>query len=324
MKGKVLLTHRIPKEGLRKIENDFEITVPDKKHFTYKELEKMLPDYDALIPVFGFEINKELIERADKLKIIANFGVGYNNIDVQAASAKGIPVTNTPKTVIEPTAELTFALLLSLVRRVSELDARLKNKEPLEWDVMSNLGHTLENKTLGIIGMGNIGKSVALKAAAFGMKVIYYTRTPLGYTDEKTYKAEYVPIEELIEKSDIISLHTPLTKDTKHLLGEEQFKKMQKGTFIINTARGAVINEKQLIKYLQNGHLGGAGLDVFEFEPEISSELLEMDNVVLCPHIGTANYETRRAIAEEAASNIDAWFKGYDPPNIVNRNELNQ
>ncbi len=324
MKGKVLLTHRIPKEGLRKIENDFEITVPDKKHFTYKELEKMLPDYDALIPVFGFEINKELIERAEKLKIIANFGVGYNNIDVQAASAKGIPVTNTPKTVIEPTAELTFALLLSLVRRVSELDARLKNKEPLEWDVMSNLGHTLENKTLGIIGMGNIGKSVALKAAAFGMKVIYYTRTPLGYTDEKTYKAEYVPIEELIEKSDIISLHTPLTKDTKHLLGEEQFKKMQKGAFIINTARGAVINEKQLIRYLQNGHLGGAGLDVFEFEPEISSELLEMDNVVLCPHIGTANYETRRAIAEEAASNIDAWFKGYDPPNIVNRNELNQ
>ncbi|MFP4019062.1 MAG: NAD(P)-dependent oxidoreductase [Bacteroidales bacterium] len=324
MKGKVLLTHRIPKEGLRKIENDFEITAPGKKHFTYKELEKMLPDYDALIPVFGFEINKELIERAKKLKIIANFGVGYNSIDVQAASAKGIPVTNTPKTVIEPTAELTFALLLSLVRRVSELDARLKNKEPIEWDVMSNLGHTLENKTLGIIGMGNIGKSVALKAAAFGMKVIYYTRTPLGYTDEKTYKAEYKPIEELIEKSDIISLHTPLTKDTKHLLGEEQFKKMQKGTFIINTARGAVINEKQLIKYLQNGHLGGAGLDVFEFEPEISSELLEMDNVVLCPHIGTANYETRRAIAEEAASNIDAWFKGYDPPNIVNRNELNQ
>lgn len=322
MKGKVLLTHRIPREGLHKIENDFEITVPDKKHFTYEELKKMIPEYDALIPVFGFEINKDLIERGEKLKIIANFGVGYNNIDVKAASEKGIPVTNTPKTVIEPTAELTFALLLSLVRRVSELDTRLKNKEPLEWDVMSNLGNTLENKTLGIIGMGNIGKSVARKAVAFGMKVVYYTRTPLGYTDEKTYQAGYMPFEDLIKNSDVISLHIPLTSSTKHLIDETQFKKMKKGAFIINTARGAVINEKQLIKYLQNGHLGGAGLDVFEFEPEISPELLEMNNVVLCPHIGTANYETRKAIAEEAAINIDAWFKGYDPPNIVNKNEM--
>ncbi len=323
MKRKLLVTHRLPEKGLSQLKKDFEIRLPEDKHFSFNQLKEMIPDYHALIPVFGFEINKELIEKGKHLEIIANFGVGFNNIDVKTASENDIVVTNTPKTVIEPTAELAFALLLSLTRRVTELDHKLKSKADIKWEVMANLGHTLENKTAGIIGMGNIGKSFALKAKAFGMEILYYTRTPLNYTDEKVYGARYAGLDELIEKSDVISLHTPLTDKTKHLLDEEQFKKMKKGAFIINTARGAVIHEKALIKYLQNGHLGGAGLDVFEFEPKISEELLEMDNVVIVPHIGTANYETRKSMAEEAAQNIVAYFQGQIPPNIVNKNELN-
>ena len=314
----VLLTHRIPSEGIRLPEGEFHITAPRQKHFSREELQEMIPGYDALIPVFGFEIDKKLIDRGEKLKIIANFGVGYNNIDVEAATERGIRVTNTPRTVIEPTAELAFSLLLSLTRRITELDRRLRNREPVKWEVMANLGHTLQGKTLGIIGMGNIGKSFALKAKAFGMNILYHSRTPLSITDENTYGETLIDFDRLIAESDVVSLHTPLTDDTHHLLNEQTFQNMKRGAFIINTARGAQIHEEALIRYLQNGHLAGAGLDVFEFEPNISDGLLNLDNVVVVPHIGTANYETRKAMAEEAANNIVRYFKGVRPPNLVN------
>jgi glyoxylate reductase len=322
MAYKVLLTHRIPTEEMQLPAGDFEITVPQEKHFTRQQLEGLIADHDALIPVFGFTIDRELIHRGKKLKIIANFGVGFNNIDVAAASERGIRVTNTPKTVIEPTAELAFALLLSLTRRVCELDHKIKDRQALKWEVMANLGHTLQHKTLGIIGMGNIGKSFALKANAFGMKVLYHTRTPLGITDESTYGASFADFDTLLQQSDVISLHAPLTEETHHLLDEQAFQKMKRGAFIINTARGAVINEEDLIRNLRNGHLGGAGLDVFEHEPQISEGLLELDNVVLVPHIGTANYETRKAMGEEAAVNVYEFFRGNRPPNLVNGEAL--
>lgn len=318
MAYKVLLTHRIPTEGMDLPEGDFHITLPEDKHFSTGKLHQMIADCDALIPVFGFPIDRSLIEKGDKLKIIANFGVGFNNIDVAAATERGIMVTNTPKTVIEPTAELAFSLLLAVTRRIAGLDHKLKNKEPVKWEVMANLGHTLEGKTLGIIGMGNTGKSFTLKARAFGMHIQYYSRSKLSLTDEKTYGARYAELDELIRSSDVISLHTPLTEDTHHLLDDEAFKKMKQGTFIINTARGAVIHEEALIRQLQNGHLGGAGLDVFEFEPKISEGLLGLDNVVVVPHIGTANYETRKAMGEEAAINVAEYFNGNRPPNLVN------
>ena len=317
MAHRVLLTHRIPIEGMDLPKGDFQITVPEDKHFSAEQLHQMIPEYDALIPVFGFQIDRSLIEKADKLKIIANFGVGYNNIDVVAASEKGIMVTNTPKTVIEPTAELAFSLLLAVTRRIAELDHKLKNQEPVPWEVMANLGHTLQDKQLGIIGMGNIGKSLALKARAFGMHIMYHTRHRMGITDEKTYSAQYAGLEELLRTSDVISLHTPLNRETRHLLDDAAFRKMKQGALIINTARGAVIHEEALISHLHNGHLGGAGLDVFEFEPKISDGLLELDNVVVVPHIGTANYETRKAMGEEAAKNVFEYFRGNTPPNLV-------
>lgn len=322
MAYKVLLTHRIPTEGMQLPAGDFKITVPEKKHFTRKELEEMIPDHDALIPVFGFQIDRELIGKGRKLKIIANFGVGFNNIDVAAASERGIRVTNTPKTVIEPTAELAFALLLSLTRRVCELDHKIKGRQELQWEVMANLGHTLQHKTLGIIGMGNIGKSFALKAGAFGMNILYHSRTPLSITDESTYGVSFVDFDTLLREADVLSLHVPLTEETHHLLDEEAFQKMKQGAFIINTARGAVVHEEALIRNLRNGHLGGAGLDVFEYEPQISEGLLELENVVLVPHIGTANYETRKAMGEEAAVNVYEFFRGNRPPNLVNGEAL--
>jgi len=318
MAYKVLLTHQIPVEGMKLPKEDFEITVPDGKHFTRQELEERIPDHDALIPVFGFPIDRKLIEKAEKLKIVANFGVGFNNIDVAAASERGIRVTNTPKTVIEPTAELAFALLLSLTRRVCELDHKIKGGEELQWEVMANLGHTLQHKTLGIIGMGNIGRSFALKAKAFGMNIMYHSRTPLKITDESTYGASFVDFDTLLRESDVLSLHAPLTEETHHLLDEQALQKMKPGAFIINTARGAVIHEEALVKSLRDGHLGGAGLDVFEYEPQISEGLLELENVVLVPHIGTANYETRKAMGEEAAINVYEFFMGHRPPNLVN------
>jgi glyoxylate reductase len=315
---KVLLTHRIPVEGMALPADKFEVTVPGQKHFSREELAGMISDYDALIPVFGYRIDRELIEKGKKLKIIANFGAGYNNIDVSAATEHGIRVTNTPKTVIEPTAELAFSLLLSVTRRIAELDKKLKNREEIQWEVMANLGNTLGNKTLGIIGMGNIGKSFALKARAFGMKVLYFSRTPLSITDERTYGAEYADFNRLLSESDVISLHVPLNEKTHHLLDEVAFKRMKEGAFVINTARGAVIHEEALVRYLNNGHLGGAGLDVFEFEPQISEGLLKLDNVVVVPHIGTANYETRKAMGEEAAINVFHFFRDQLPPNLVN------
>jgi D-3-phosphoglycerate dehydrogenase len=318
MAHKVLVTHKIPIEGLKALEEYFEIVIPEKKHFSYEEISDIITECDALIPVFGFEIGRDIIEKGEKLKIIANFGAGYNNIDVEAATEKNILVTNTPRSVIEPTSELAFALLLALVRRVAEYDRKIKHKEEIKWEVMANLGNTLEGKTLGIVGMGNIGKSMALKAKAFGMNTLYYRRHPIAYTDERTYSARFTKMEELLRKSDVISLHTPLNDNTFHLLGDSEFMKMKKGAFVVNTSRGAVIHEKALIRYLRNGHLGGAALDVYEFEPKISEDLLEMSNVVLAPHIGTANYETRKAMAEEAANNILKHYKGVRPPNIVN------
>jgi D-3-phosphoglycerate dehydrogenase len=322
MSTKVLSTHKLPEEGLRKLRESFDLIIPEGKHFSYKDLEEKVQDVEVLIPVFGFEINEQLIEKGEKLKIIANFGVGFNNIDVDAATRNNIVVTNTPKTVIEPTAELAFGLLLSLTRRITELDHKLKNREEIKWEVMANLGHTLENKTLGIIGMGNIGKSFAQKARAFGMNVCYYSKERISLSDEHLYQVAPVSFEDLIKESDVISLHVPLTEETHHMLDSEEFSKMKEGVYIINSSRGPVINEKALIEYLKNGKLGGAGLDVYEFEPKISKELLEMENVVLTPHIGTASLETRIEMAREVSLNILGFYKGEIPPNIVNPDVL--
>jgi len=279
---------------------------------------QIIHEFDAVITVFGKPFPDSVMKNGKNLKIISNYGVGVDNINLRLAYEMGIIVTNTPDTVTEPTAELTFGLMLSVMRRISENDRKLRMHPPLEWGIMKNLGNTLSGKMLGIIGMGNIGRSVARRALAFGMRICYYNRNKLDSVVEKEYKATWVSLPKLLENSDIISVHTPLTDKTRHLIGENEFNQMKDGVFVINTARGPIIDEIAMIKALDSKKIGGAGLDVFENEPKISPELLQMDNVVLVPHIGTGTKETRINIGIVASQNIINFFEGRSPKFVVN------
>ncbi len=315
---------RIPVEGLNELKHQFEVIYPESFYFSEADLRKFIVEADGVISVFTAPVRTELIQLAPKLRIISNFGVGYNNIDVDFASSKGIVVCNTPDSVTEPTAEMAMGLMIAVMRRISETDRKLRNKTGLKWGMMENLGSTLWGKTLGIIGMGRIGKALARRAIASGMNIIYYNRTQLDVTDELQYKASWVTFSNLLKQSDVISLHCPLTNDTHHLIGENEISQMKGGVFIINTARGAVINERDLVKNLSNGKIGGVGLDVFEEEPGISSELLFMDNAVLTPHNATGTIDTRIMTAREASENIIRYFDGRRDIKIVNASVWNK
>ena len=311
MKKTILIQYAIPKEGLKALSQSFNLIYPDKDCFTHEEMLKHIPNCEALLSIFNQPVNADMIEAGKKLEIISNYGVGYNNIDVAAATKRGIAVCNTPDAVCEPTAELCLSLMLSLSRRVAECNHRLRNEADFKWSVMQNLGQTLRGKTLGIIGMGKIGKSVALKAQAFGMRVIYNKRKQLSFLEETNLNLEYREFNALLSEADVISLHCPLNESTHHLIGEDELVKMKATAYLINTARGPVVDEQALVQALETDTIAGAGLDVFENEPEIHSGLFKHNNVVLVPHIGTACIETRIEMAEEAAQNIlDHWEKG--------------
>ncbi|WP_206734534.1 NAD(P)-dependent oxidoreductase [Ancylomarina salipaludis] len=311
MKKTILIQYAIPKEGLEILSQSYHLIYPEKDCFSEEEMIARIPNCEALLSIFNQAVSKKVIEAGQKLEIISNYGVGYNNIDVAAATAKGIAVCNTPEAVCEPTAELCLSLMLSLSRRVAECNHRLRTDDDFKWGVMRNLGQTLRGKTLGIIGMGKIGQSVAQKAQAFGMKVGYNKRTQLSSQEEKALNIEFCEFDELLKTADIISLHCPLNETTHHLIGENELSKMKASAYLINTARGPVLDEQALTQALINKQIAGAALDVFENEPEITPQLLELDQVVLVPHIGTACIETRIEMAEEAAQNmIDHWEYG--------------
>ena len=313
VKKKILVSYSIPKEGLVELEKHFELIYPDKEFFTKDELIALVPDCIALLSIFNREVPKELILAGKKLKMISNYGVGFNNIDIATANQQNIIVCNTPDAVCEPTAELCLALILSLSRRVAECHHALISNPDFEWGVMKNLGNTLKGKTLGIVGMGKIGKSIAQKAEVFGMKIIYHNRKP-----NLKSKFEYVDFKDLLTNSDIVSLNCPLTDETHHLIGEEELILMKNSAFLINTARGSVVNEQALVDALKSNTIAGAALDVFENEPKIHPELLKMDNVVLVPHIGTATIETRIEMAREASDNIISYLINKKEKNRVN------
>lgn len=312
MKKKILVTYNLFREGFNEATDDFEFIFPTEKSFDKSEIITKISDCEALLSMFNLPIDKEIIDAGKNLKIISNFGVGFNNIDIAYAQKKGIVVTNTPDPVIEPTAELAFTLMSDLSRRVSECNRKLQYKEPIKWGVMENLGTGLYNKTLGILGMGRIGQAVARRAIAAGMHIIYHNRHRLSESIEEKYKATYVSFDELLKQSDYISIHTPLDESTYHLMDEKALNQTKEGVFIINTARGAVIDEKALVYQLEKGHIGGVGSDVFEKEPEIEEGLLKRDNVVIVPHIGTATIEARNAMSRYAVKNIMLFFEGKD------------
>ena len=309
---------QIPKSGLTELEEQFDIIYPESFYFDESDLRRYIIDADGILSVFTAPLGSELIQLAQRLQIISNFGVGYNNIDLDYATSRGIAVCNTPDSVTEPTAEMAMGLMIALMRRISETDRKLRSATGLKWGMMENLGSSLFGKTLGIIGMGRIGRALARRAVASGMKVIYYNRTRLDAATELQYGANLVSFNSLIKQSDVISLHCPLTDDTHHLIGENEFSQMKDGVYIINTARGAVIDERALVVNLSNGKIGGAGLDVFEDEPAISRELFLMDNVVLTPHNATGTIDTRIETAREASGNLLRFFDGRRDISIVN------
>lgn len=310
---KILVTYNLPRTPFNNLPADWELTFPQNEEMPREEIIRLLPEYDVLLTIFHSHspVDREIIDAGKRLRLISNYGVGYNNIDTAYAREKGIAVTNTPRSVCNPTAELAMALMLALARRVAECDRRIRTEKESLWGTMKNLGASLENKTLGIVGMGNIGKNVARKAEAFGMRVIYYNRR----TEVSGYRR--VPLDTLLQEADFVSLHTPLTTETRHLIGARELSLMKPTAMLINTARGAVIDETALADALRQKRIAGAALDVFENEPHVTELLYRLDNVVLTPHIGTGTIDTRIAMAEEALANIRNFFQGT-PTNVVN------
>lgn len=307
---KILMCHNFIREGFESLEGKFEVIYPTKKLFRKEEVIERIADVDVLVPNFSFQTDAEIIDHGKKLKLISNFGVGYNNIDIDYAAKKGISVTNTPHSVLEPTAELCFAILMATARRIGFYNNKLHNKEKIGWGLYDNMGMPVYGQTLGIYGMGRIGQAVARRAVASGMKIIYHNRKPLDKDTEKLYDARYVDFDTLLTESDFISLNAPATAETYHLMGDAEFRKMKRTAILINTARGQLVDEKALVKALREEEIFAAGLDVYENEPKIAPELLKFENVVLTPHAGTLTYAARMDMEREVAKNIINFFDG--------------
>ena len=318
MKPTVLITQRVFPETFQLLDGLFNVISPKETAFSKEEIIERVVDCDAILSIFNQKIDADIIDAGKNLKIISNFGVGFDNVDVAYATKKGIVVTNTPDPVIEPTAELAFGLMLAVARRISELDRKLRQKDLVKWGVLENMTTTLVGKTLGIIGFGRIGQALARRGVASAMNIVYHNRKPVLKNIENIYNAEYLSMDELLRNSDFVSLHVPYTAETFHLIDENELMKMKSTAFLINTARGSVVNEKALVNALRNKTIAGAAIDVYEKEPFISEKLLSMDNVVLSPHSGTATHEGRNAMGAFACQNIIRFFQGDNRITRVN------
>lgn len=260
---------------------------------------------DAIVTALTDHVDDEFLAAAGpQLKIVANVAVGFNNFDLDACRRHRVVATNTPDVLTDATADIAFALLLAVTRRLGEGERLIRSRQPWQWDMFGLLGHSLQHKTLGIVGAGSIGLTMAKRARGFDMDVIYTKRSPLAPEVADALQLRYVTLPELLAQSDMISLHIPYTPQTHHLLGDAQFAAMKPGAYLINSARGAVVDEAAMIRALQSGKLAGAGLDVYEHEPIVPDELIAMDNVVLLPHIGSATVETREVMSVLAADNV--------------------
>jgi glyoxylate reductase len=281
---------------------------------------KEVKECTALISLLTEKINKELIDFMPRCKIIANYAVGYNNIDVEYAREKNIIVTNTPDVLTDSTADLTMALVLSCARRLNEGLKMIHENKYEGWKPKLLLGTELKDKTFGIIGAGRIGTAVAKRASAFGVKLLYSDKSANKEMENKTF-AKKVAVETLLKKSDFVSIHLPLSKDTFHFINKKRLALLKKESILINTSRGAIIDEKALIGVLKEGRIRAVGLDVFENEPKVNKELLKFSNVLVLPHIGSATTEARSAMAELAVKNVINVLKGkkaLTPVRLVN------
>ena len=281
-------------------------------------LSRRLQHADGVVCQLTDPVTAAVIEAAPKLRVIAQVAVGVDNIDVAAATGKGIVVTNTPDVLTESTADLTFALLLATARRLPAAERFLKSGRWRRWDIDLLAAGDVHGRTLGIVGFGRIGRAVAARARGFGMRVLYASRSDAPAAVAAELQAQRVSLDQLLARSDFVSLHVPLTADTRHLIGIEQLSRMQRHAILINTARGPVVDEAALVAALEEGLLGGAGLDVFEREPAVPEELLAMDQVVLLPHVGSATVATRTRMCTTAAADCAAVLRGERPQHPVN------
>lgn len=317
--AKVLVAGEIPQKGLDMLTANHEVEVFEGKQLiTDAELKERLKDKDALLSLLSTPVSKEVIDQAPNLKIIANYGAGFNNIDFEYAASKGIPATNTPIASTAATADLTIALLLASARRIAEGDEVCRTVGFNGWAPLYFRGREVTGKTIGIIGFGQIGQAVAKRAAAFDMKVLYSNIRQQTPEVEKALNATYVSFDELVVKSDFISINCSYNPSNRHMFSTRQFEMMKSTAHLINCARGPIVDEAALIKALEENVIEGAALDVFEFEPEIGEGLKRLKNVVLTPHIGNATYETRDAMAVMAAENIVKVLNNEQPSYVIN------
>jgi len=319
MNKRLLVTGRLPGEVMASLKEEFEVEAnSEDKPFSRQKLLQSIRDKDGLISMITDNIDDEVLNVASHLKMVAHFGVGYNNIDVKAATSRGILVSNTPGVLTEATAELAFSLILAIARRLVECDKITREGRFQYWAPMLFLGREVTGKTLGIIGLGQIGKAVALRAKGFTMRVLYHNRKRIKVSEEKALHAKYVSLKTLLMESDFVSLHVPLTEHTKYLIGADELSLMKPTAYLINTSRGPVVDERALLNALREKKIGGAGLDVYENEPALTPGLEELDNVILLPHVGSGTLETRIRMATMAMANLIAGLNGEVPPNLVN------
>lgn len=317
---KVLITMQVPGPVLDELKKDFEIDYNDSLDFLSKEdLIKRAKDANALLVPLSEKIDRDIIEACDNLEIIANFGAGFDNIDIKAAAEKNIVVTNAPaKFSTQSTAEIAIGLIIDVMRGITRGEDSLRQENFKGWKPTYGLGPSVAGKTLGIFGMGRIGQAVCKRAKALEMNVIYHSRTRLDEQKEKELGATYGSFDDLVEKSDVISLNSSYSKELHHLFDADVFNRMKKSAYLVNTSRGPIIDEEALVKALAEKTIAGAGLDVYEFEPAVTEGLLKLDNVVLSPHLGNATIEAREEMGMIAAKNIILVLSGENPINKVN------
>ena len=318
-KPTVLVTRRIPQDGLNLLASHFSLdTNDDDRPYPPEELARRAADKDALVTLLTDKVDDALLAAAPRVKIVANVAVGYDNIDLEACRKRGVTVTNTPGVLTAATADFAFTLLLAAARRICEADRFVRAGRFRGWQMMGFHGGDLEGRTLGIAGFGRIGQAVAKRAGGFGMHVIYSDEARAQNSIEEAFGARYVDKATLIATSDYLSLHVPYLPATHHYIGAAELEAMKPTAYLINTSRGAVIDEAALANALRTGGIRGAGLDVFEDEPAVHPELIRLDNVVLAPHIASATVETRTRMALIAAENVIAALSGKAAPNALN------
>ena len=318
MKPCVLVTKTFPGPGLDILSEVCTVDLVDEgKLLTKEEMLSRIKGKAALLCFLSDRIDRDVIDAGSDLKVIANFAVGYNNIDIEYARQKRIVVTNTPDVLTEATADIAWSLILTMTRNIIPADRYTREGKFKGWTPFLFLGTSIQHKVLGIVGMGRIGQAVARRGKAFGMEIFYYDMHRLLAEIEQALEAQYIPFDGLLKCADILTLHLPLTEKSKKMIGEKELAAMKKGSFIVNTARGEIIDEKALVKFLKSEHLAGAGLDVYEKEPEVEDKLKGMDNVVILPHIGSATREVRAKMGTMAVENICAVLQGKRASNSI-------